>query len=86
MKGLWLFVSGFFGIGFIALTIITLLPASASKPNKIGYYGVCSYAPISTVILFLFSAIFLLLSYKAFKNLRHSEMTKIMLKNETNNA
>jgi hypothetical protein len=49
--------SGFFGIGFVALSLITLLPATASKPNLLGYYGVCSWAPCSTVILGIIAAL-----------------------------
>jgi hypothetical protein len=47
--------SGFFSLGFGVLAIITLLPATASKPNLLGYYGVCSFAPSSTAILTLFA-------------------------------
>jgi len=62
--------SSFLGIGFVALASITLLPAAASKPNRLGYYGVCSYAPVSTIILLIFSVVFLLLGYKVIKTLR----------------
>ena len=62
--------SSVLGIGFVALASITLLPAAASKPNGLGYYGVCSFAPVSTIILLIFSVVFLLLSYKMIKNLR----------------
>ena len=56
-----LIFSGFFGIGFIALSLITLLPATASKPNLLGYYSVCSFAPKSTAILIVFAAASLIL-------------------------
>lgn len=46
------------GVGFAVLALITLLPAAASKPNRLGYFGVCSFAPISTAILFILSSIF----------------------------
>jgi hypothetical protein len=52
-----LIISGFFGLGFIALALITLLPAAASKTNQLGYYGVCSWAPNSTALLIVFAAI-----------------------------
>jgi len=81
LGGLRLFASGFFGVGFIALAFTTLLPTAASKPNRIGYYGVCSYAPISTATLFLLSAIFLLVSYKTFKHPRSLETAKKVAKN-----
>lgn len=64
MRGASLFASGFFGIGFVALALITLLPAEASKPNRIGYYGVCSFAPVSTVTLLVLSAAFIILLIK----------------------
>lgn len=60
--------AGFFGIGFGALAFITLLPATASKPNLFGYYGVCSFAPGSTTILLILSAVFTLLGLKVVKN------------------
>jgi hypothetical protein len=62
-----LILSGFFGIGFVALAVITLLPAAASKPNLLGYYSVCSWAPNSTVILVFFVVISLMLALK-FRN------------------
>lgn len=62
-----LILSGFFGIGFFALSMITLLPATASKPNLLGYYGVCSFAPKSTAILIVFAAASLILALR-FRN------------------
>lgn len=70
------------GVGFAVLALITLLPAAASKPNRLGYFGVCSFAPISTAILFILSSIFLIIRYKESKSLRRSEMRKIVVKNE----
>ncbi len=35
----------------IAPGIMTLLPSEASKPNYLGYYSICSFAPFSTIIL-----------------------------------
>jgi hypothetical protein len=35
---------------FIILGISTPIPAPASKPNLIGYYSHCPFAPISTLI------------------------------------
>lgn len=60
-------VSGFLGVGFIALAIITLLPAAASKANLLGYYGVCSWAPNSTAMLLVFAAASLGLALKLWK-------------------
>jgi hypothetical protein len=60
-------LSGFFGIGFVALAVITLLPAAASKQNLLGYYGVCSWAPNSTAILVFFAATSLILALR-FRN------------------
>lgn len=57
-------LSGFFGIGFVSLALITLLPAEASKPNLLGYYGVCSWAPNSTCILVFFAAASLFLALR----------------------
>jgi hypothetical protein len=45
-------ISGFLGLVFVTLSIVTLLPADASKPNLLGYYSLCSWVPNSTVILF----------------------------------
>ena len=60
-------VSGFLGVGFIALAIITLLPAAASKANLLGYYGVCSWAPNSTAMLLVFAVASLGLALKLWK-------------------
>jgi hypothetical protein len=56
--------SGFFGVGFAALAVITLLPTSASKPNLLGYYGVCSWAPNSTIFLVAFATASLILALR----------------------
>jgi hypothetical protein len=53
--------SGFFGLSFIVLALITLLPAEASKTNLLGYYSVCSWAPNSTISLIIFSSISLMI-------------------------
>ena len=59
-----MFVSGFFSLGFFAMAIITLLPATASKTNLIGYYSVCSWAPNSTAILVALAAAALILTLR----------------------
>jgi hypothetical protein len=43
---------------FIILGIITLVPASASKPSLLGYYAHCSFTPVSTLICWALAAIF----------------------------
>ncbi len=48
----------FIGVGFAVLALRTLMPAAASKPNRLGFSSVCSFAPISTAILFILSSIF----------------------------
>ncbi|MEM2351242.1 MAG: hypothetical protein QXT26_02425 [Thermoproteota archaeon] len=35
----------------------TLVPASASEPNLMGYYSHCPFAPISTVICWIISGL-----------------------------
>jgi len=60
-------VSSFLGVGFIALAIITLLPAAASKANLLGYFGVCSWAPNSTVMLLVFATASLFLALRLWK-------------------
>ena len=60
-------LSGLFGMGFVAMAVITLLPAAASKPNLLGYYSVCSWAPNSTAILVFFAATSLILTFR-FRN------------------
>lgn len=37
--------------GTLSAGIITMIPAEASKPNQMGYYSVCAFAPYSTLIL-----------------------------------
>jgi hypothetical protein len=41
---------GLIGI-FAGLAIWTLIPGNPSKPNDLGYYSVCSFAPWSTLAL-----------------------------------
>lgn len=77
-------ITGFFfsvvmGMGFIALAFITLLPATASKPNMLGYYGVCSFAPVSTIILLVLSAAFILLGVRMIKSPAHPRKNAIPL-------
>ncbi len=67
--------SGLLGMGFVAMALITLIPATASKLNRLGYYSVCSYAPVSTVILFILSTVFLLLGYSVFYRARKRPFT-----------
>ena len=54
------------GVGFVALSAITLIPEEASKLNRLGYYSVCSFAPVSTAILFTLSVAFLFVSYSKY--------------------
>jgi len=42
----------------IILGFLTLVPWSTSKPNHISYYSICSFAPISTVVLFMIAVAF----------------------------
>lgn len=60
------------GVGFIVLSVMTLIPEQASRPNRLGYYSVCSYAPMSTAILLALSAAFLLASYRKHIHLKTS--------------
>jgi hypothetical protein len=57
-------LSSFFCIGFVALALITILPADASKPNLLGYYGVCSWALNSSAILVFIAGISLIMVLK----------------------
>lgn len=68
-------LSGLFGIGFSVLAAITLLPATASKPNLLGYYGVCSFAPKSTAILIVFAAASLIVALRIRKRGNHGRET-----------
>jgi hypothetical protein len=54
-----LLVSGFFSIGFAVLAMITLLPTAATKLTHLNYYGVCSFAPYSTLALIVFAVVLL---------------------------
>jgi hypothetical protein len=42
----------------IIFGFLTVLPWSTSKPNHVSYHSVCSFAPISTVVLFAMAATF----------------------------
>jgi hypothetical protein len=57
-------VTGFFSLGFLSLAGITLLPAEASKVNHLDYYGVCSFAPNSTLALIAMAAASLFIGLK----------------------
>ena len=46
----------FMGVGFLVLSVFTLIPAEASKANSLGYYSICSYSPISSIILLSLAA------------------------------
>ena len=37
----------------VALALLTLVPAPASKPCLLGYYALCSFTPVSTLILLI---------------------------------
>jgi hypothetical protein len=46
------YLKQYWGVAFwVLLGVLTLLPAAASKPNLIGYYSLCTFAPVSTLIL-----------------------------------
>lgn len=53
-----------FAIVFIILALLTLLPWGASRPNYLGYYSICSFTPISTIILFLIALVFYIVESK----------------------
>jgi hypothetical protein len=36
-------------VGMLSSTAMTLWPAEASKPNRLGYMSVCSFTPWSTL-------------------------------------
>jgi hypothetical protein len=42
---------------FLGLGLWTLLPGNPSKPNDLGYYSVCSFAPWSSLALFLVAGV-----------------------------
>lgn len=69
-----LLTSGLFGTGFVTMALITLLPSDASKPNMLGYYSVCSYTPISTLILISLSALFIMIGYSIFYRFNSTQM------------
>ena len=51
-------LKAYWGVALWAvLGLLTLLPASASKPNMLGYYSLCTFVPVSTVILWAIAAI-----------------------------
>lgn len=57
-------ILSFMGLGFLVLSVFTLIPSHASKINRLGYYSICSYSPISSMILFALSAISLRIAFK----------------------
>jgi len=59
--------TGFMGVGFIVLSLITFIPSEASKLNRLGYYSVCSFVPISSGILLAFSLVFLYLAWRKYR-------------------
>lgn len=63
-KSAGLITSGIFSAGFFTLTLITLVPAEASKLNLLGYYSVCSWAPNSTVMLFFLAIMSLMMALR----------------------
>ena len=42
---------------FVVLGVTTLIPAPASKPSLLGYYALCSFTPISTVICWVIAGV-----------------------------
>lgn len=34
----------------VGLAIVTALPGHSSRPNDLGYYSICSFAPWSTLV------------------------------------
>ena len=44
------------------LGLATLLPSHGSKPNMLGYYSVCSFSPVSTIILIVPGAVLLIIA------------------------
>ncbi|MEM2946275.1 MAG: hypothetical protein QXI87_08020 [Thermoproteota archaeon] len=53
MKWYWWLLIAIFAV----LGMSTLFPAPASKPNLIGYYSHCTFAPISTLICWIVSGL-----------------------------
>jgi hypothetical protein len=54
----------FMGLGFLVLSVFTLIPSHASKLNRLGYSSICSYSPISTILLLVLSAVSLRIVYQ----------------------
>ena len=54
----------FMGLGFLVLCVFTLVLAEASKVNRLGYCSICSYSPISSVILLSISAVMFQIALK----------------------
>jgi len=55
------------GIASAVSAILTILPEEASKQCFLGYYAHCAFAPVSTIILAVLAAVFILLDYKLLK-------------------
>lgn len=56
----------FMGLGFLVLSVFTLIPAEASKLNRLGYYSICSYSPISSIILLSLAAVSIRITLKKY--------------------
>jgi len=70
--------------GTASASIITILPAEASKVNHLGYYSTCSFAPYSTIILFSLAILGFILLIKFVKRLvRQSKKSVLYLGRET---
>ena len=70
--------------GTVSASIITILPAEASKVNPLGYYSTCSFAPYSTIILFSLAILGFILLFKFVKHLvRQSKKSVAYIGRET---
>lgn len=50
---------------YLVLAVLTLLPmATASKPCHMGYEALCSFTPISTIILLGLGSLHIFLQYR----------------------
>ena len=54
----------FMGLGFLTLSVFTLIPAEASKVNRLGYYSICSYSPISSIILLSLAIVMVRMAFR----------------------
>jgi hypothetical protein len=56
---------------------MTLLPATASKMNMLGYYSICSFSPISTIMLGILGVLFAITGWRLVNSLQKTSIPQL---------